>query len=68
MQVEVGEGFNVPEAKMKHPRNGEDVNGLRSHQAVACKKRYTRELGKHLALETRKVLPDTVLGADAMPA
>ncbi len=46
MQVEVGEGFNVPEAKIKHPRNGKDVNGLRSHQAVACKKRCTQELGK----------------------
>ena len=46
MQVGVGEGFNVLEAKMKHPRKGKDVNGPRSPRAVACKKRCAQKIGK----------------------
>ena len=54
---------------------GEVMKDWRSYKAVACTKRCTQELGKPYifvlmtyqrltALETRKVLPETGLGAD----
>jgi hypothetical protein len=46
MQVEVDEGFNVHRSQNRSIRNGEDVKGLRSHQAVACTKRCIQELGR----------------------
>jgi len=44
MQVEVDEGFNVHRSQNSSIRLGEDVKGLRSHQAVACTKRCIQEL------------------------
>ena len=46
MRVEVDEGFNVHRSQNRSIRLGEDVKGLRSHQAVACTKRCTQELGR----------------------
>jgi hypothetical protein len=40
------EGFNVHRRQHKSIRNGEDGKVRRSPQAVACRKRYDRELGK----------------------
>jgi hypothetical protein len=40
------EGFNVHRRQYRSIRFGEDVEVHRSHQAVACKKRCTVELGK----------------------
>ena len=46
MRVEVDEGFNVHRSQNRSIRLGEDVKGLRSHQAVAYTKRCTQELGR----------------------
>ncbi len=46
MQIEIGEGFNVHRSQHRSIRNGKDVKGLRSHQAVACTKRCIQELGR----------------------
>ncbi len=46
MQVADAEGFNVRRRQHRSIRFGEDVEVRRSPQAVACKKRYVRELGK----------------------
>jgi len=43
MHVGVDEGFNVH--RSQHIRIGQDVEDLRSHQIVACTKRYIQELG-----------------------
>jgi hypothetical protein len=48
MQVEVDEGFNVRRSQHRSIRNGKDVKGLRSHQAVACTKRCIKELGRSI--------------------
>ena len=45
MQFEIDEGFNVHRSQHRSIRYGQDVEDLRSHQAVACTKRYTQELG-----------------------
>ena len=46
MKVEIDEGFNVHRSQNRSIRNGEDVEGLRSPQAVACTKRCVQELGR----------------------
>jgi hypothetical protein len=46
MRVEVDEGFNVHRSQHRSIRNGKDVEGLRSHQAVACTTRCIQELGR----------------------
>ena len=46
MLIEIGEGFNVHRSQNRSIRNGKDVKGLRSHQAVACTKRCIQELGR----------------------
>jgi len=45
MLIEIDEGFNVHRSQHRSIRNGKDVKDLRSHQAVACTKRCTQELG-----------------------
>jgi hypothetical protein len=45
-QLEVDEGFNVHRSQHRSIRHGKDVEGLRSHQAVACAKRCIQELGR----------------------
>jgi len=45
MQIEIDEGFNVHRSQHRSIRDGEGVEDLRSHQAVACTKRCTQELG-----------------------
>jgi len=45
MPIEIDEGFNVHRSQYRSIRNGKDVKGLRSHQAVACTKRCIQELG-----------------------
>ncbi len=46
MKVEIDEGFNVHRSQHRSIRNGKGVEDLRSHQAVACTKRCTQELGR----------------------
>jgi len=46
MQVGVDEGLNAHRSQYRSIRNGEDVEDLRSHQAVACTKRCIQELGR----------------------
>jgi hypothetical protein len=46
MAIADAEGFNVRRRQHRSIRFGEDVEVRRSHQAVACRKRYVRELGK----------------------
>jgi hypothetical protein len=46
MQLVDAEGFNVRRRQYRSIRYGKDVEVRRSHQAVACRKRYVRELGK----------------------
>ena len=46
MPIEIDEGFNVHRSQHKSIRKGEDVEDLRSHQAVACTKRCIQELGR----------------------
>jgi len=48
MLIEIGEGFNVHRSQNRSIRNGKDVKGLRSHQAVACTKRCIQELGRSI--------------------
>ena len=43
--IEIDEGFNVHRSQYRSTRNGEGVEDLRSHQAVACTKRCIQELG-----------------------
>ena len=46
IKIEIAEGFNVHRRQHRSIRNGKDVEGLRSHQAVACTKRCIQELGR----------------------
>ena len=46
MKIEIAEGFNVHRRQNSSIRNGKDVKGLRSQQAVACTKRCIQELGR----------------------
>ncbi len=46
MPIEIDEGFNVHRSQHRSIRFGQDVKGLRSHQAVACTKRCIQELGR----------------------
>jgi len=45
------EGFSVHRRQHRSIRFGEDVEVRRSHQAVACRKRYAVELGKPQRLQ-----------------
>ena len=46
MLIVDAEGFNTRRRQHRSIRNGKDVEVHRSPQAVACRKRYTEELGK----------------------
>jgi hypothetical protein len=48
MQVGIDEGFNVHRSQHRSIRNGKDVEGSRSHQAVACTERCIQELGRSI--------------------
>ena len=50
--IEIDEGFNVHRSQHRSPRNGKGVEDLRSHQAVACTKRCTQELGSPIEAPT----------------
>jgi hypothetical protein len=45
MPIGIDEGFNVHRSQHRSIRIGKDVEGPRSHQAVACTKRCIQELG-----------------------
>jgi hypothetical protein len=51
MEIADAEGFNVHRRQHRSIRYGEDVEVRRSHQAVACRKRYVGELGKPQRLQ-----------------
>jgi hypothetical protein len=46
MQIGIDEGFNVHRSQHRSIRLGKDVEGSRSHQAVAGTKRCIQELGR----------------------
>ena len=46
MKIGIDEGFNVYRSQHRSTRLGKGVEGLRSHQTVACTKRCIRELGR----------------------
>ncbi len=46
MSIGIDEGFNVHRSQYRSIRKGKDVEGPRSHQAVACTKRCNQELGR----------------------
>ena len=48
------EGFNVHRRQHKNIRFGEDGKVRRSHQAVACRKRYAEKLGRPYRLLPRE--------------
>ena len=50
MPIADAEGFNVRRRQYRSIRFGEDVEVRRSHQAVACMKRCTQELGRPIWL------------------
>ncbi len=48
IKLEIAEGFNALRSQNRSIRNGKDVKGLRSQQAVACTKRCIQELGRSI--------------------
>ena len=73
MAIADAEGFNVRRRQYRSIRYGKDVEVRRSHQAVACMKRCTQELGRPIWLlgtirydgnEARRGNPDTGLGVN----
>ena len=46
MKIGIDEGFNVHRSQHRSTRLGKGVEGLRSHQTVACTKRCIQELGR----------------------
>jgi hypothetical protein len=46
MAVADAEGLNAPEGNMRASDDGEDAQVRRSPQAVACRKRDVKELGR----------------------